>query len=193
MLKDVGGIPIVSFDFFKGLLPRPPVEISVIKQRLRNEGHLTQKGWKLWPKTPSQTSGNEDEVFKAFAELIEDITSSTERELNGTSKRTLSHLNNPTLTPLGNRVNTTKPDGCSVLHPAVDESTGLEDPLRPYAKLLQELLRDKGTQIGSVSSSDLFWEDIAVPHKYKKGNGKTDRADVRMIALSLIQADRVVF
>jgi hypothetical protein len=181
MSEDVRGIPIVSFEFFKHLLPDPPVETSAIKRQLEGKGDLSHKGWKHWPKTPSKTQGDESEVFEAFVVLVGDIIAAT--ELESRIKSTISHLNNLNFTSLYNRDISSKSDGYQIFLPMTEGSCDPDESLRPYPKLLHELrqkLVETGASNNSISSSDIFWEDINVPYEYRLSNDKEDRADVGM-------------
>ena len=107
VILDVGSIPKVSYEFFvNSVMPVPIATSSLyfakIKATLLENGAIKGGCWSVFPNDPAMSSSKEDAVFSGLISINESIIKAGE---NG-------FLQIPHESPMSNRANKTRLDGC---------------------------------------------------------------------------------
>lgn len=127
-----------------------------------------------FPKDPTDSRARENEAFKAFGTLAEDIITVYEAEMGSDDlKGRVALRHNPNGTPKSSRRDSSSlPDGCFLLLP----NPGFVSDSPPFAALM--------AQVGKGSETGVYWEDIAIPIEYNKKTGEAGKNDVGTLTAS---------
>jgi hypothetical protein len=153
-------MPEVSYEFFvNSVMPAPTATSSLdfmkIKATLLENGAITGGRWSAFLNDPTKTHGKEDVIFSGLASINKSIMQAT--GLDGEN----SFLQRPHKSPMSNRANKTRLDGCQLYNKGSPSEAHCSQGKEP-------VWRD-----GKVC-----WGDVVGVKEYKKRNGYKDVQDM---------------
>lgn len=135
------------------------LDFAKIKATLLENGAIKGGRWSVFPNDPATSSSKEDAVFSGLISINESIIKAT--GLDGEN----GFLQIPHESPMSNRANKTRPDGCRLYNKGSPSEAHCSQGDEP-------VLRD-----GKVC-----WGDVVAVKEYKKKNGHKDVQDVSCYA-----------
>jgi hypothetical protein len=179
VVADLSDIPVVAFeDFVRHVLPAPidDNDIAIILQYCQKDNAIIEnQRWSLFLVDPAEMSssvfGKECTVFTRLGSLWQSIMKVAKGRVPGKEEISYIITKNASLKKISERCITTLPDGSLVLN----ETTAVSPPTSKQH-----------------SQPPIRWDDITVPHEYKKNDSPKDCIDVSAILMSLPRVCKLI-
>ncbi|KAI5993491.1 hypothetical protein EDD15DRAFT_2548104, partial [Pisolithus albus] len=156
VLRDLGGIPSVSLDYFESrVLPPLPQGVDVTKIKESAVWSKDSKRWASFTTNPKESRKSEHDAFKPLSQVFDAVVREA-RQTIANRETTLVYASRPTKLPTCERSNSTRPDAFLLLREkkSIDDKTDTSNDSHRHS-----------------------WNDIAVSFEFKKGTGEEDRED----------------